>query len=323
MLHSKYDTITQEQKLELHRFRIKEALLGSTTFKPQLASDIIKLKEPVTFNKLVSAKLDGIRLSTWKGQPLTRSLKPIPNKYVADLMRLAPFLDGELIVGPPNAPDVYRKTFSGVMSIEGEPDFTYYIFDDLSDLSVPFDKRLAKLLDKQSSFPSWVKVLDQHIVTDSEQMEGLYARFLDQGYEGVMARNPGSMYKFGKCTAKSQDSLKIKPFQDAEAVVLEVYEAKENLNEAFTNELGYTDRSSHAENKEGKGMAGGFIVQDLTTGVKFRCAPGTLTHPEREAIWELKHIFEGQILTYRSMVGGVKDKPRHPRFMKWRSTLDM
>ena len=292
-------------------------------FKPQLASDIIKLKEPVTFNKLVSAKLDGIRLATWKGQPLTRSLKPIPNKHVADLMRLAPFLDGELIVGPPNAPDVYRKTFSGVMSIEGKPDFTYYVFDDLSDLSLTFEQRLDKLADIESKLPSWCKVLQQSRISNQVELEGYYAGMLDQGYEGVMARNPDSMYKFGRCTTKSQDSLKIKPFQDAEAVVLEVFEAQENLNEAFTNELGYTDRSSHAENKEGKGMAGGFIARDLTTGVTFRCAAGTLTHPEREAIWELKHIFEGQILTYRSMVGGVKDKPRHPRFMKWRSTLDM
>ena len=292
-------------------------------FKPQLAADITKLVEPVTFNKLVSAKLDGIRLSTWKGEPLTRSLKRIPNKYVADLMRLVPFLDGELIVGPPNAPDVYRKTFSGVMSIEGEPDFTYYVFDDLSDLSVPFNERLVKLFDKQSTLPSWVKVLDQHTVFDRAQMEALYVKFLDEGYEGVMARNPSSMYKFGRCSPKSQDSLKIKPFQDAEAEILAVYEAEENLNEAFINELGYTDRSSHAENKVGKGMAGGFIVRDLTTGVQFRCAPGVLTHPEREAIWDLKHLFEGKILTYRSMVGGVKDKPRHPRFKGWRSTLDM
>ena len=294
-----------------------------TQFKPQLAEDVTKLTVPVTFDKFVSSKLDGIRLATWKGMPLTRSLKYIPNKHVQELLRLVPYKDGELIVGPPNAPDVYRKTFSGVMSIEGTPDFTYYVFDDLTDFSLTFEQRLNKLADIESKLPSWCKVLQQTRISNQAELEGYYAGMLDQGYEGAMARNPSSMYKFGRCTVKSQDSLKIKPFQDAEAEVLAVYEAEENLNEAFVNELGYTDRSSHAENKAGKGMAGGFVVRDLTTGVQFRCAPGTLTHPEREAIWELKHMFEGKTLTYRSMTVGVKDKPRHPRFKGWRATLDL
>ena len=294
-----------------------------TQFKPQLAADITKLTVPVTFDKLLSVKLDGIRLSTWKGMPLTRSLKHIPNKHVQALMRWVPYKDGELIVGPPNAPDVYRQTFSGVMSIEGTPDFTYYIFDDLTDFSLTFEQRLNKLADIESKLPSWCRVLQQYRVKSQDQLESLYAKFLDEGYEGAMARNPDSMYKFGRCTVNSQDSLKVKPFMDAEAEILAVYEAEENLNEAFTNELGYTDRSSHAENKLGKGMAGGFIARDLTTGVEFRCAPGCLSHSERFAIWKLNHAYVGKVLTYRSMTVGVKDKPRHPRFKGWRSPLDM
>lgn len=292
-------------------------------FKPQLAEDINKLKAEVSFPKLVSAKLDGIRIATWKGQPLTRSMKTLPNKYAAELLKLAPFLDGELIVGPPNAPDVYRKTFSGVMSIEGEPNFTYYVFDDLTDLSVPFEKRLDNLKKRSSTFPAWVKVLDQVLVRSRADLEDMYVNLLNDGYEGVMARNPGSMYKFGRCSAASQDSLKVKPFRDDDAEILAVYEAQENLNDAFTNELGYTDRSSHAENKAGKGIAGGFIVRDLVSGVQFRCAPGKLTHAEAKIVWENRHTYEGKLICYRSMTGGVKDKPRHPRFIKWRSKLDL
>lgn len=292
-------------------------------FKPQLASEISKLQIPVTFDKLGSTKLDGIRLATWRGQPLTRSLKLIPNKHVQYLMRLVPYKDGELIVGPPNAADVYRKTFSGVMSIEGTPDFTYYIFDDLTDFSLTFEQRLNKLADIESKLPSWCKVLPQNRIKDQTDLDSMYAGCLELGYEGVMLRNPDSMYKFGRCTVNSQDSLKVKPFQDAEAEILAVYEAEENLNEAFTNELGYTDRSTHAENKAGKGMAGGFIVRDLVTGVQFRCAPGSLSHYQREVVWKYQHMMPGKILTYRFMPLGVKDKPRHPRFLKWRSPLDM
>lgn len=294
-----------------------------TQFKPQLAEDVTKLTVPVTFDKLVSSKLDGIRLATWKGMPLTRSLKYIPNKHVQEMLRLVPYKDGELIVGPPNAPDVYRKTFSGVMSIEGTPDFTYYVFDDLTDFSLTFEQRLNKLADIESKLPSWCKVLQQTRISNQAELEGYYAGMLDQGYEGAMARNPSSMYKFGRCTVKSQDSLKIKPFRDDDAVVLSVYEAEENLNEAFINELGYTDRSSHSENKVGKGMAGGFIARELVTGELIRCPVGRMKHVERIHVWNTRHEQEGKLFTFRSMVGGVKDLPRHLRFLKWRSPLDL
>lgn len=297
------------------------------TFKPQLAEDINKLKVPVTFDKLGSTKLDGIRLATWQNQPLTRSLKVIPNKHVAALVQSslsAAYLDGELIIGEPNDPEVYRNTFSGVMTIEGKPDFTYYVFDDLSDLSLTFEQRLDKLYKRQATLPSWVKILDQALIKSQQELDARYEALLEEGYEGLMIRNPQSRYKFGRCTVTSQDSLKVKPFQDAEAEIISVYEAEENLNEAFTNELGYTDRSTHAENKIGKGMAGGFVARDLATGVIFRCSAGKLKHVEREYIWKDREKFKGMVVTYRSMVGGVKDLPRHPRFIKWfRSPVDM
>lgn len=292
-------------------------------FKPQLAFNADELKVPITFGKLVSTKLDGIRLSTPEGQPLTRSLKRIPNNQVAQETsnpQLAN-LDGELIVGPANAEDVYSKTYSGVMTQKGTPDFTYYVFDDISDLSLTFEQRLDKLYSRK--LPSWVKVLEQRLVHSQEQLDAMYSENLERGFEGLIARNPGSFYKFGRCTGKSQDSLKLKPFADSEAIVLSVYEAEENLNEAFINELGYLDRSSHAENKVGKGMLGGFVVKDVVTGVEFNCSAGSMKHSERIDVWNLRSAVVGKLITYRHMTVGVKDKPRHPRFKGWRSALDM
>lgn len=292
-------------------------------FKPQLAFDSAELEVPIKFDKFVSTKLDGIRLVTPDGQPLTRSLKRIPNIQVAAELSHPDFqnLDGELIVGPANAEDVYRRTYSGVMTQKGTPDFTYYVFDDISDLSLTFDKRLDKLHSRK--LPHWVKILDQVRVSSQDELDSLYEKNLQEGFEGLILRNPGSMYKFGRCTGKSQDSLKLKPFADAEAVVIAVYEAEENLNEAFINELGYLDRSSHAENKVGKGMVGGFVVKDVVTGVEFNCSAGSMKHSERIDVWNLRSAVVGKLITYRHMTVGVKDKPRHPRFKGWRSALDM
>jgi len=97
-------------------------------FKPMLASectDLHKLQLPV----YISRKLDGIRtLST--DQFVSRSLKPIRNKYIQSLFKPEFYgLDGELIVGDPGAKNVFQVSSSGIMSSDGEPDAKYYVFD--------------------------------------------------------------------------------------------------------------------------------------------------------------------------------------------------
>ena len=98
-------------------------------FRPMLAdtaTDISKLKFPL----LVSPKLDGIRAIVIDGILMSRSLKPIPNRYVQNLFsRLPNGTDGELILGNPTE-DPYRATVSAVMSEDGKPDVYFYVFDN-------------------------------------------------------------------------------------------------------------------------------------------------------------------------------------------------
>lgn len=112
-----------------------------------LASSI-KSNDDLRFPLLASPKLDGIRCIVKNGLALSRSLKPIPNKHVQDILSRLPsnlILDGELIVGDPYHPNVMQKTTSGVMSENGEPSFTYFIFDCIPELPdheyTPFKER--------------------------------------------------------------------------------------------------------------------------------------------------------------------------------------
>ena len=117
--------------------------------------------------------------------------------------------------------------------------------------------------------------------------------------------------------------LKLKPHEDTEFEVTGFYEAMENLNEAFTNELGETARSSHQENKVGKGMLGGFYGKLLTTGQEIKVAPGKLKHAERIAIWNNQAAYLGKIAKQRSFPIGVLNLPRHGRWIGWRDDTDM
>jgi DNA ligase-1 len=286
-----------------------------------LSEDIEKVQGDLSFPKLVSTKLDGIRCVTRYGDALTRSLKCIPNSHIRERLAPYPGLDGEIISGLPNDPKVYSNTYSAVMTEVGAPQFVFYVFD-LTDChqGISFSERYKML--QQRQFPSWIQVLPQVEVTSREQLMAEYARHLEDGYEGAIIRNPNSTYKYGRATAKSQDMLKVKPFADREAVITGLFEAMHNANEAFTDELGRTVRSSHKENLEGLGMLGGFHARDTETGVEFDCAPGVLTHAERKQIWDAQAAV-GKTLVYRSLLIGVKDKPRHPRFKGWRDKIDL
>lgn len=275
--------------------------------------------EPMIWDKLGSPKLDGIRSLLQSNDAYTKSMKFIPNLELREMASQVSNLDGEFIYGQPNAPDVYNKTYSAVMTIKGTAEnVTFYAFDYL-DLALPFEQRYERLLG--SSLPGWVKVVPQVPIKSREDYDALVTRHLEEGYEGTMLRNRLALYKQGRSTAKSQDLLKIKPFLDSEAIVLEVFEAQTNNNEAFTNEAGYTARSTHQENLEGKGMAGGFVVQQ---GAKvFRISAGSLTHEERIEVWLNRHKYVGRLCVFRHMPYGEKDVPRHGRFKGWRSPLDM
>ena len=283
-------------------------------FKPNLA---IAPEGPITFPKIASPKLDGIRCLTIEDSALSRSLKPIPNHHVRQLLRPYQGLDGELILGSPTAPDVYRQTNSAVMSHDGEPAITFYIFDNLTS-NLGFSQRVGSLV--HQNLPDYIQVLRQTLIESQAQLDAYYEELTALGYEGAILRNPNALYKYGRATAKSQDMLKLKPWADSEAVVVAVEEEMFNGNDAETNELGRTQRSTKAEGLIGKNTLGALIVQDCTTGVIFKVGTG-FSATDRIELWLRKPV--GLICKYKYFTVGVKDKPRHPVFLGWRDRRDM
>ena len=289
--------------------------------KPNLA-DTPSPNQTITWPKYASPKLDGIRAIVQNGKLVSRSLKLIPNQTIRELIQACEGLDGELIYGDARAHDVYNLTYRKVMTKDGDAEgITFYAFD-LQRLGYAYQTRLHDL--HQMSLPSIVKVLPQMLVNSDIGLEAYYKEVLEQGYEGTILRNPDAMYKQGRSTAASQDMLKMKPFEDSEAVVLDFYEAMENQNTTFTNELGRTDRSTDASGLVPKGMLGGFVVRILNgkfKGVETNIAPGKLTHAERIYIWNNQSRYMNKILTFRHMPHGSMDAPRHARFYRWRLDL--
>lgn len=282
-------------------------------FKPMLSGKVNP--ETLTFPKLASVKLDGIRILIRDGAALSRTLKPIPNQFVQRMLGKPEFegLDGEIVVGPANAPDVYLKTNSGVMSVSGEPNFTYVVFDRWDQAGKPFHERLPKQEFVTDRFG--VSPLEHVLIRNSEELHEFQERALEDGYEGVMLRAQDGPYKHGRSTEKEGWLLKMKVYDDDEAVIVGVQEEMANNNEATADELGHTKRSTHRANKVGKGTMGALIVRGTTgpyTGVEFNLGTG-FTAAQRAEEWPV-----GEIVTFKYFPHGAKDAPRHPVFLRRR-----
>jgi DNA ligase-1 len=286
--------------------------------KPMLAAlceDITKLRYPV----IASPKLDGIRALVINGQLVSRTLKPIPNQYVQKLFSGLPEgTDGELICGAANQ-DPYRRTVSAVMSEDGEPDVCYHVFDNFLSEG-PFDVRLCDVR-KLTGYRNIV-VVTQMRITNVAQLEEFEEGMIESGYEGTMIRSVDGPYKFGRSTVKEGYLLKLKRYRDSDAEIIGTYELMHNGNEAMTNALGRTERSSHQANKTGLDSLGGFELRDVHSGVEFRCGTG-LTAADREQMWGMRNDLIGQIIKYKYFPVGSKEKPRHPVFLGFRSKLDL
>jgi DNA ligase-1 len=283
---------------------------------PKDNPNLSSLQYPV----LVSPKLDGIRCLTTVNGPVSRTLKPIPNKYIHEqLSRLPAGLDGELILGSPTDPDVYRKTNSAVMSHEGTPNFTYYVFDVWSSDDI-FSVRSNPRWKTLYQTPPFVTALSHDYCNSPQEVEFWFDHFLKQGYEGLIIRNPKAYYKFGRCTTKENIAYKFKPYADDEAVIVACEPEYENTNEAITNELGRTSRSTAAAGLIPKESLGSITVTNETWGY-FNIGTGW-TKEERESLWNLhknKNRLIGKVVKFKYFPVGIKDKPRHPVFLGFRN----
>lgn len=289
-------------------------------FKPMLACD--HKPELLKFPYFASPKLDGVRAVVMNGKVYSRSKKLIPNAQVQHLFghNNLNWLDGELIVGAPNAPDTYRNTVSGVMSEAGMPDVTFNVFDHALHHLSGWEYRFQKAKEVIAGVHITAYTLPHVKINSVEELDSYEAHCLNLGYEGVMLRSPDGYYKHGRATAREGTLLKVKRFSDGEAEVLEIIEEMHNGNEATTSELGRTKRSSHQANKTGKGRMGALRVRDLVSGVEFNIGTG-FDDSDKEWFW-LKGR-PGLLVKYKSLLIGVKTKPRHPVYLGLRDARDM
>jgi DNA ligase 1 len=279
--------------------------------------------ESLAYPLIASPKIDGIRCLIIDGKPMSRSLKPIPNRHVTKLLTGTHLngLDGELLIGDGSS---FQKVTSGIMSHDGEPDFTFHVFDDFTQPNARYHMRVASYEERLRSlcqFEERVIPVRTRLIRDFAELSDFTEQCLSRGYEGAMVRTPSGPYKFGRSTFKEGYLVKVKPFEDAEATVIGFEEQMENTNEKTTNELGNSKRSSHKAGKVPKDTLGALILHSAEFG-EFRCGTG-LDDALRKEIWLRRDKYDGATVTFRFQRIGMKDKPRIPAFKGFRHIHDL
>lgn len=296
-------------------------------------------KSGIRFPLLGSYKYDGWRLFEYAGKPHTRSLSLPRNRHTQE--KLAEFykvmkdefgllgLDGEAVAGPVNAMNAMQNSTSAFSSGDGQPEFTYLIFDSYQYSNRPYQERFQRVLDCLtpnilSLFP-WVKPVVQVTLYDWEQVEAFLEEALKLGYEGIMLRSPDAIYKMGRSTLKDGGILTaLKPFVDGECIIEEVIEQMHNANPAEVDNYGRMKRSSHQANLVGKGTMGSVRCRDPKFDEPFNIGYGKgLNDALRRWLWEHRDEVTGASLCYEYQEVGCKDRPRHPRWRSLRAKEDL
>ena len=293
----------------------------TTITKPMLAA---KCGDPAAlpFPMLATPKLDGIRCLKVGGKALTRSFKPVSNRFVREWIEanLPDGVDGELVLRG----GTFSETTSAIGARDGRPDFVFHVFDHVAaGLDRRYVERMGDLAAADFDQSRVVKVLPVRV-----DGPGALARYEEQclaaGYEGVMVRTPDSPYKCGRSTEREAWLLKIKRFEDAEAVVLETYEGMSNMNEAGVDAFGRTKRSMAQAGMVGRGELGGFVVRHALSGVEFRLGYNhVLGGVDRVSLWSRRDSLVGKLVKFKHQPSGAKDAPRFPKFVGFREAWDM
>lgn len=263
------------------------------TFKPLLAAaaDLAKVKYPA----LASPKVNGIRclIHPTLG-PVTRTSGQIPNLHIRaalseDTYR---YLDGEIITWTDGVMDDFNTVQSKVMSADGEPDFTFFVFDSFAEPDMPFTARQIAVQAVRGS--QLVRPLPQTEIASSHALETLHAQHLDFGWEGTCLRAPDKGYKFGRSTAREGILLKLKPHEDAEGVVVAV---NEHLH---------------------GGLLGSLSLR--WKGLTFEVGTG-FSDAQRAELWARRDTLIGQSVTFKYQGVGAHKRPLLPVFMGIRLDL--
>jgi DNA ligase-1 len=233
----------------------------------------------------ISEKFDGVR-AQWDGRTLRfrgGGLVPAPAWFTANFPAVP--LDGELWIARDRF-DALSGTVRKIEPVDAEWRQVRYLIFELPGAAADFSERVRQMqtIVELAAVP-WLQAVEQTRVADRDELMKRLDAVVRAGGEGLMLHRADAPY----LTGRSDALLKLKPWQDAEAVV-----------------IGYTP---------GKGKYAGLtgaLEMEMPDGRRFRIGSG-LTDPLRRRPPPI-----GTRVTYRYQQLTKNGLPRFPRYLRVR-----
>lgn len=236
-------------------------------------------------NYLVSEKLDGVR-AYWDGKKLISregNIYNAPKWFIADFPK--EHLEGELWIGRGKFEELSGIVRTEIPDDEGWKMVRLMLFDMPKHEGV-FTKRLEAMKTLVANSGSkYLKVIEQSKISTHQNLTKKLNEVVKNGGEGLMLHRNESLYQ----ATRNDDLLKLKTFEDAEAVVI-----------------------AHIAG-EGKftGMMGALLVENKEK-IRFKIGTG-FTDEQRKFPPKI-----GTVITYKFFGKTKNNKPRFASFMRVR-----
>lgn len=297
------------KKLDSGYKETEQEALDDVFISPMLAVDFKKRGHSMQYPAIGQRKFDGVRCIAYlsNGEVIleSRKGKEFPHlNHLRDVIK--PYLkEGEILDG-----ELYSETLDfqrtvGLVrreslsqeDIDVMPQIGYRIYDmfstDSSITELPFTERYdmaTKLVNDvranhSHSLRNPLLVMTKNYVIDEEDsIQGLHDQFVQEGYEGIMVRNPSMPYQMDK---RSSGLMKFKSFKDDEYPI-----------------VGYTEATGND--------AGTVIwICEAPNGITFKARP-TGTREQRTTWFENADAIVGKDLTVRYFELTNDGIPRFP-----------
>lgn len=290
-------TAIHRKKMEVGSFENISDIDVETYFEPMLAHDWHKQKDKVKFPIYSQPKLDGIRCIVKKDGMYSRNGKRIisaPHIFeeLKSLFDTNPSLifDGELYA------DKFANDFNAICSLvkktkptindlkESAEKIEYHIYD-LPNVSGIFSSRIKFL--NLLCLPKCCKTVTTHLVEKSEDVDLMFEKYVEEGYEGQMLRLDKTYEN-----KRSKALLKHKSFVDEEYIILGVEEGMGNK----------------------RGMVGSFIFESKS-GKRFNSSP-KFNWIECHKMWDERQSLIGKSATVKYFNLTPDGIPRFPYVTK-------
>jgi len=278
----------EEEEVSMRGSRSKG--IDASVPSPMLAHDYNKRGKSIQFPCFVQRKFDGTRCVGMPQKGLfSRNRKTYPHlEHIQNEINLLPsscVLDGELYSDTMTFQEIVglvkRETLKKGDD-EKQLQIKFHVYDMISDK--PFDRRLSALqyLFKQRKF-QYLVFVETEECQSQEHMKELHAKYVAEGYEGIMLRNKNGEYK----GVRSSDLQKFKEFEDGEYEVIDY--------------------------KEGEGQEAGCVLWVCQTeeGKVFHCRPRG-SREERIQLFQQGSSYVGKHLTVRYQELTNDGIPRFP-----------